>query len=120
MKRVAMVMAGAAIAFATAGVASATRRMTGIPTPTSPISCTPWGIYGQKDYNAWIGKIMCKRMYNNVDTDAAQTATFVRNQLDRDSSTEQVWQFVGAGRRLLLPPRKTRRHRPRRLGGKSS
>jgi hypothetical protein len=53
------------------------------------------GIYGQKDYNAWIGKIMCKRMYNNVDTDAAQTATFVRNQLDRDSSTEQVWQFVG-------------------------
>nr|WP_308206768.1 DUF732 domain-containing protein [Mycolicibacterium fluoranthenivorans] len=99
-----------------------------MPTPTSPISCTPWGstgrrittpgsarscasdrdpdtnfahqlhtvgIYGQKDYNAWIGKIMCKRMYNNVDTDAAQTATFVRNQLDRDSSTEQVWQFVG-------------------------
>jgi hypothetical protein len=53
------------------------------------------GIYGQKDYNAWIGKIMCKRMYNNVDTSAADTATFVRNQLDRDSTTEQVWQFVG-------------------------
>ncbi|BBY22156.1 DUF732 domain-containing protein [Mycobacterium stomatepiae] len=53
------------------------------------------GIYGQKDSNAWIGKIMCKRTYNNVDTSAAQSATFVRNQLDRDSSTEQVWQFVG-------------------------
>jgi len=53
------------------------------------------GIYGPRDYNAWLGKIMCKRMYNNLDTTAAQTATFVRNQLDRDSSTEQVWQFVG-------------------------
>lgn len=53
------------------------------------------GIYGPRDYNAWIGKIMCKRMYNNVDTTASQSATFIRNQLDRDSSTEQVWQFVG-------------------------
>ncbi len=64
------------------------------------------GIYGQKDYNAWIGKIMCKRMYNNVDTDAAQTATFVRNQLDRDSSTEQVWQFVGLAVDYYCPPEK--------------
>jgi uncharacterized protein DUF732 len=54
-----------------------------------------FGIYGPRDYNAWIGKIMCKRMYNNVDTTASQSATFIRNQLDRDSSTEQVWQFVG-------------------------
>ena len=23
-----------------------------------------YGIYGQKDYNAWIGKITCKRLYN--------------------------------------------------------
>lgn len=53
------------------------------------------GIYGQKDFNAWIGKIMCKRMYNNIDTTPTQTATFVRGQLDRDSTTEQVWQFVG-------------------------
>ena len=29
-----------------------------------------YGIYGQKDYNAWIGKITCKRLYNGVDQDA--------------------------------------------------
>ncbi|WP_431235984.1 DUF732 domain-containing protein (plasmid) [Mycolicibacterium psychrotolerans] len=53
------------------------------------------GIYGPRDSNAWIAKIMCKRMYNNLDTTATQTATFVRNQLSRDSTTAQVWQFVG-------------------------
>ena len=95
MKRVAMVMAGAAIAFATAGVASADPSFDRDPDTDFANELHTFGIYGQRDYNAWIGKIMCKRMYNNVDTDAAQTATFVRNQLDRDSSTEQVWQFVG-------------------------
>src|SRR5262249_62099913 len=29
-----------------------------------------YGIYGQKDYNAWIGKIACKRLYNGLDQDA--------------------------------------------------
>ncbi|MCV7392297.1 DUF732 domain-containing protein [Mycobacterium porcinum] len=29
-----------------------------------------FGIYGQKDYNAWIGKIMCKRLHNGVDHNA--------------------------------------------------
>ncbi|MGB3481873.1 MAG: DUF732 domain-containing protein, partial [Mycobacterium sp.] len=28
-----------------------------------------FGIYGQKDYNAWIGKIMCKRLRNGQDPD---------------------------------------------------
>ncbi|MGA5541485.1 DUF732 domain-containing protein, partial [Mycobacterium sp. NPDC051198] len=26
-----------------------------------------FGIYGQRDYNAWIAKIMCKRLHNGVD-----------------------------------------------------
>ena len=26
-----------------------------------------YGIYGQKDYNAWIGKIACKRLDRGVD-----------------------------------------------------
>ena len=29
-----------------------------------------YGIYGEKDYNAWIGKIACKRLWNNLDHDA--------------------------------------------------
>ena len=33
-----------------------------------------YGIYGQKDYNAWIGKITCKRLYNGVDHDANESA----------------------------------------------
>ena len=36
-----------------------------------------YGIYGQKDYNAWIGKITCKRLYNGVDQDADKSAKFV-------------------------------------------
>ena len=54
-----------------------------------------YGIFGQRDYNAWIAKIMCKRLHNGLDTDAYQSATFVGNQLDRHSTTEQVWKFVG-------------------------
>ncbi len=36
-----------------------------------------YGIYGQKDYNAWIGKITCKRLYNGVDKDAYKSAQFI-------------------------------------------
>ena len=36
-----------------------------------------YGIYGQKDYNAWIGKITCKRLYNGVDKDAYARPQFI-------------------------------------------
>src|SRR3954469_21592844 len=52
-----------------------------------------YGIYGQKDYNAWIGKIMCKRVYTGVDKDVFATANFVRNQLPKGATTEQSYQF---------------------------
>lgn len=55
-----------------------------------------YGIYGQKDYNAWIGKLMCKRLHNGLDPDAFAAAKFVHAQLVRDTTTEQAWQFVGA------------------------
>ena len=32
-----------------------------------------YGIYGQKDYNAWIGKITCKRIATGVDANAFTT-----------------------------------------------
>ena len=56
-----------------------------------------YGIYGQKDYNAWIAKIMCKRLHRGVDADVYASAKFVHDQLQNGSSTEQAWQFVGAG-----------------------
>jgi len=62
-----------------------------------------YGIYGQKDYNAWIGKIACKRLYNGVDQDAEKSAKFIFMQLEKGSTTEQTWQFLGAALRTYCP-----------------
>ena len=62
-----------------------------------------YGIYGQKDYNAWIGKITCKRLYNGLDQDADKSAKFVFLQLPKGSTTEQAWQFLGASLRTYCP-----------------
>ncbi|KMO82264.1 DUF732 domain-containing protein [Mycolicibacterium chlorophenolicum] len=62
-----------------------------------------YGIYGQKDYNAWIGKIMCKRVYTGVDPDVFATANFVHNQLQKGTTTDQAYQFVAAGLRTYCP-----------------
>jgi Protein of unknown function (DUF732) len=62
-----------------------------------------YGIYGQRDYNAWIGKIACKRLYNGVDQDANKSAKFVFMQLQKGSTTEQAWQFLGAALRTYCP-----------------
>ena len=62
-----------------------------------------YGIYGQKDYNAWIGKIACKRLYNGVDQDAEKSAKFIFMQLEEGSTTEQTWQFLGAALRTYCP-----------------
>ena len=62
-----------------------------------------YGIYGQKDYNAWIGKITCKRLYNGPDQDAEKSAKFVFTQLPKGSTTEQAWQFLGAAINTYCP-----------------
>jgi Protein of unknown function (DUF732) len=62
-----------------------------------------YGIYGQKDYNAWIGKIACKRLDNGLDHDAEKSAKFVFAQLEKGSTTEQAWQFLGAALRTYCP-----------------
>ena len=62
-----------------------------------------YGIYGGKDYNAWIGKITCKRLDNGLDQDADKSAKFVFTQLPKDSTTEQAWQFLGASLRTYCP-----------------
>lgn len=62
-----------------------------------------YGIYGQKDFNAWIAKIMCKRLDNGLDKDAFASAKFVHDQLKLRSTTEQAWQFVGGAIPLYCP-----------------
>ena len=55
-----------------------------------------YGIYGPKDYNAWIGKITCKRLRTGLDANANEAAVFLKKNLDKDSTEQQVYQFLGA------------------------
>jgi hypothetical protein len=55
-----------------------------------------YGIYGQKDYNAWLAKITCKRLGNGVDSSAEKSAEFLSHNLPRGTDTAQTWQFLAA------------------------
>jgi hypothetical protein len=55
-----------------------------------------FGIYGPRDYNAWLGKITCKRLGTGLDADAYESATFITNNLARGTTQEQALQFLGA------------------------
>lgn len=61
-----------------------------------------YGIYGQRDYNAWLGKIACKRLYRGVDGDAWASAGFIEKNLTH-YSTAQAWQFLGAAISTYCP-----------------
>jgi Protein of unknown function (DUF732) len=62
-----------------------------------------YGIYGQRDFNAWIAKLGCKRLDRNVDSTAYQAADFVGKQLHRESTTDQVWKFLGLSIQTYCP-----------------
>jgi hypothetical protein len=62
-----------------------------------------YGIYGGKDCNAWIGRIVRKRLDNGLDRNADKSAKFVFLQLPKGSTTEQAWQFLGAALRTYCP-----------------
>jgi hypothetical protein len=55
-----------------------------------------FGIYGPRDYNAWLGKITCDRLGRGLDPDAYASTTFISRNLPRGSTTAQSWQFLGA------------------------
>jgi hypothetical protein len=55
-----------------------------------------YGIYGQKDFNAWLGKITCDRLDTGLDADAYESVSFLAKNLGRKSTTAQHWQFLGA------------------------
>ncbi|AMO61111.1 Protein of uncharacterised function (DUF732) [Mycolicibacterium phlei] len=98
MKRLIVAIATAAAALALAAPAQAD------PDTDFANELHTYGIYGQKDYNAWIGKIACKRQRNGVDKDAFASAQFVQNQLPKSqNSTEQSWQFLAAALRFYCP-----------------
>ena len=63
-----------------------------------------YGIYGQRDYNAWLGKITCKRLRAGLDASAFESAEFLFTNLPRSSrSEEQTWQFLGAAINYYCP-----------------
>ncbi len=62
-----------------------------------------FGIYGQRDYNAWLGKIACKRLDRGVDGDAYASMTFVHRNLPKDTSQQQAAQFLGAAISTYCP-----------------
>ena len=55
-----------------------------------------YGIYGQRDYNAWLGKITCKRLGNGLDSSAEKSAVFLSHNLPQGTTTAQTWQFLAA------------------------
>lgn len=65
-----------------------------------------YGIYGQKDFNAWIAKIVCQRLDRNIDHGAFDSAAFLADNLDRHNTTEQNWQFLGAALTFYCPPQR--------------
>ena len=62
-----------------------------------------FGIYGPRDYNAWLGKIACKRLDRGVDTDAYTSASFIERNLDPDTTPAQALQFLGAAIGIYCP-----------------
>jgi hypothetical protein len=55
-----------------------------------------YGIYGQRDYNAWLAKITCDRLGSSRDANAQESAEFLSHNLPRDTTTAQTWQFLDA------------------------
>jgi hypothetical protein len=97
MKLAGLAAIGAAMAIATAAPAHAD-----VDTDFNKHLQT-FGIYGQKDYHAWIGKITCKRLHRGVDTDAQASAEFVSTNLPRSYDTQQAWRFLGAAIDFYCP-----------------
>lgn len=62
-----------------------------------------YGIYGPKDYNAWIGKIECKRLRTGLDANAQEAAVFLKTNLPRGTSEQSIYQFLSAGINYYCP-----------------
>jgi len=61
------------------------------------------GIYGPKDYNAWIAKIACERLDRGVDRNAYDSARFISGQLPSGATTAQAWQFLALAYPIYCP-----------------
>jgi hypothetical protein len=62
-----------------------------------------YGVYGPRDYNAWLGKISCNRLGNGTDADAYESAAFLSKNLPHGTATAQTWQFLNAAINAYCP-----------------
>ncbi|MGH3551205.1 MAG: DUF732 domain-containing protein [Mycobacterium sp.] len=62
-----------------------------------------YGIYGPFDYNAYLGKIACRRLGDHVDPDAAASARFLSHNLPRGTTQVQSYQFLGSAISVYCP-----------------
>ena len=52
--------------------------------------------YGPRDFNAWMGTIVCKRLSTGVDGYAHQSVDFISANLPRGTTQVQTCQFLAA------------------------
>ena len=64
-----------------------------------------YGIYGQRDYNAWLAKITCERLDDGLDSNAEKSAVFLSPTLPHGSTPEQTWHFLAAAINTYCPDR---------------
>jgi hypothetical protein len=62
-----------------------------------------YGVYGPRDYNAWLGKISCSRLGNGIDADAYKSTAFLSKNLPRGTTTAQTWQYLNAAITTYCP-----------------
>lgn len=101
LRRLMRVSAGAVLILAAGGVAAGPARA---DTDTDFANqLHGYGIYGQRDYNAWLAKIVCERTATGVDRSAFDSAKFLSRNLARDNTPQQTWLFLSAALSAYCP-----------------
>ena len=62
-----------------------------------------YGIYGPHDFNPYLAKIVCRRLGQGVDPDAAASAHFLAQNLPRGTTQVQSYQFLGSAISIYCP-----------------
>jgi hypothetical protein len=62
-----------------------------------------YGLYGPRDYNAWLAKIVCDRLHKGVDANAFESTRFVVANLPRGTTQVQTWQFFATAISYYCP-----------------
>jgi len=62
-----------------------------------------YGIFAPHDYNPYLAKIVCRRLGQGVDPDAAASAHFLADNLPRGTTQVQAYQFLGSAISIYCP-----------------